>query len=104
MKDKGKLRRIASENIITLFEEARLCSKDKPYLSDRYVKLARKIAMKVNLRMPLKYKRRFCNHCYSYFTNKNFRVRVHKSRVIYYCLNCKKYTRFVIKKVKSKKI
>ncbi|MFH1209312.1 MAG: ribonuclease P [archaeon] len=103
MKDKGRLKRIAFDNINTLFEEAKLYSKDKPYLSNRYVNLARKIAMKVNLRIPLKYKRRFCKHCYNYFTNKNFRVRVHKSRVIYYCLNCKKYTRFVIKKVMAKK-
>ena len=26
---------------------------------------------------------------------KNSRVRIHKSRVIYYCFNCKKYMRFL---------
>ena len=98
MKDKRKLRELALEKIKILFNEAKLQSEKNIELSNKYVKLARKIAMKVNLRIPRDYKRRFCKHCYIYFTNKNRRVRVHKSRVIYYCLNCKKYMRFVIKK------
>ena len=103
MKDKNKLRKLAYDKIKVLFDEAKLQSRKNIELSNRYVKLARKIAMKVNLRMPREYKRRFCNHCYNYFTNNNRRVRVHKSRVIYYCLNCKKYTRFVIKIIKKVK-
>lgn len=96
---KNKLRKIALEKIKTLFNEAKLQFNKNPSLSNRYVKLARKIAMKVNLRIPKEYKRRYCKHCYSYLVpNKNCRVRVNKSRVIYYCLNCKKFMRFVIKK------
>ena len=97
--NKKELKKIASEKIKTLFDEAKIQFNENPSLSDRYVKLARKIAMKVNLRIPKEYKRRFCRHCYSYLVpNKNCRVRVHKSRVIYYCLKCKKFMRFVIKK------
>ena len=85
--------------IKTLFNEARIQFNKNPSLSNRYITLARKIAMKFNLRIPRELKRRYCKHCYSYLVpNKNCRVRVHKSRVIYYCLNCKKFMRFVIKK------
>ncbi|MBU2634562.1 MAG: ribonuclease P [Nanoarchaeota archaeon] len=94
MKDKRKLKKLALEKIKVLFKEA----KKTPKMADRYVKLARELAMKVNLTMPREYKRRFCKHCYVYFDSKNRRVRVHKSMVIYSCLNCKKHMRFRIKK------
>ncbi|MBL7147464.1 MAG: ribonuclease P [Nanoarchaeota archaeon] len=97
--NKNELKKIALEKIKTLFNEARIQFNKNPSLSNRYITLARKIAMKFNLRIPRELKRRYCKHCYSYLVpNKNCRVRVHKSRVIYYCLNCKKFMRFVIKK------
>ena len=98
-KTKTELKKIALEKIKTLFQEARIQFNKNPSLSDKYIKLARKIAMKVNLSIPKEYKRRFCKHCYSYLVpSKTCRVRVHKSRVIYYCLKCKKFMRFVIKR------
>jgi len=99
MKNKKELQQVALKKIKTLFQEARVQFDENPSLSDRYIKLARKIAMKVNLSIPKEYKRRFCRHCYSYLVpSKNCRVRINKSRVIYYCLKCKKFMRFVIKK------
>ena len=95
MKDKKE----ALEKIKILFSEAKVQFPENPELSNRYVKLARKLAMKFNITMPRELKRKFCKHCYSYLVpNKNCRVRIHKSRVIYSCNNCKKFMRFVLKK------
>ena len=90
---------IARERIKKLFEEAdKVFDKDKN-LANRYVKLARKIAMKLNLRIPRGYKRRFCKHCYSYLKpGKNLRVRTKNNKVVYYCLECKKFMRFPLSK------
>ena len=82
-----------------MFEEAdSVFSKDKK-LANRYIRLARKIAMKFNLRMPRGYKRKFCKHCYSYLKpGVNLRVRTKDGKVIYYCLECKKFMRFPVSK------
>ena len=88
---KTKQKEIAKERINVLFEEARKTKTQK--LADRYIELARKIAMKVNYKMPKQYKRKFCKHCYTYFRNGNYRVRTKDNKLIYYCFNCKKYTR-----------
>ena len=95
-KNKLKQRKEVLNLVKKLFEEARLKFSKNPSLSNKYIKLARKAAMKINLRLPRELKRRFCKHCYSYLVpGKNSRVRIHKSRVIYYCFNCRKYMRFL---------
>lgn len=94
-----KQRKIALERIEKLFKEAEKAFKQEPKLSNRYVHLARKIAMKykVKIRSPLK--KRFCRHCYVYLKpGANCRVRLGKKQVVYYCLGCKKYMRFPYKK------
>jgi len=90
---------IARQRIKKLFSEAeKIFPKDKE-LANKYVKLARKIAMKFNLRMPRGYKRRFCKHCYSYLVpGKNLRVRTRDEKSVYYCLECKKFMRFPLSK------
>jgi ribonuclease P protein subunit RPR2 len=94
-----KLRKIAKERIEILFKEAKEAFKDDPKLANRYVSLARKISMKYKVRIRPELKRRFCRHCYCYLVpSKNCRIRLQKSKVVYYCLNCKKYMRFVIKR------
>lgn len=94
-KNKEKLRKEALALVKKLFEDAKLSFNKNPSLSNKYVKLARKTAMKVNLRIPRELKRKFCKHCYSYLVpGRNSRIRMHKSRVIYYCFSCKKYMRF----------
>jgi len=75
-----------------LFNEA----KENKQYANEYIKTARKIAMKINLKMPREYKRRYCKHCYNYFINGNYRVRTRNKMVVYYCLNCKKYMKFKI--------
>ncbi len=88
---------IALERVKILLKEADENFKKHPERSDRYVNIARKIAMKVNLRIPRELKRKFCKHCYKYLKpGVNCRVRIRKGKVIYYCLSCKKYMRYVL--------
>lgn len=103
MGDKTAVKKEALEKIKILFLEAELQFKKNPSLSNRYVDLARKIAMRFKIRMPRELKRKFCKHCYSYLIpDKNCRVRIHKSRVIYFCFNCKKFMRFMLNNKKEK--
>lgn len=93
--NKQTLREIAKKRIEILFEEAKKISIKSPELSKRYLSLANKIAQKVNLTLTKDQKRKFCKHCYSYFVpQKNVRVRLKNKKVVYYCLSCKKFTKF----------
>jgi len=89
---------IAKHRIKKLFLEADKIFSKSPRLANRYVLLARKLAMKFNISLLKSQKRKFCKHCYVYLKpGVNSRVRIHKSRVIIYCEKCKKYTRIPIK-------
>lgn len=104
---KDSLKQIAKKRIDTLFEEAKKVSIKNPSLAKRYITLARKIAMKVNLTLTKDQKRKFCRYCYSYFVpGKNLKVRLKNKKVIYTCLICNKITRFpyIKEKLLSKKI
>ncbi len=99
---KSKQKEIAKEHITELFTQAQETFGSSPQLSDRYVEIARKIAMKFRMRMPKEYKRQFCTHCYKYLMpGKNSRVRVQKGKVIILCQECKKFTRIPIKPRKN---
>lgn len=94
-----KQKEIAKDRIKVLFAQAKEKFNKNPKLSNRYVKLARELAMKYKIRILPELKRKFCKHCYSYLVpSKNLRVRTHNKKVIYYCLECKKYTRIPYKK------
>ena len=85
---------IAKERIGELFKQAKEAFSKDPKRSDRYVKLARTLAMKARMHMPKEFKRKYCKHCYSYFQpSVTCRVRIRKDLVIYTCLKCKKYTK-----------
>lgn len=58
----------------------------------------RQIAMSTKIRLPRDIKRSYCKHCYSVFAPPvNCRVRLQKSKVVYYCSSCKKFTRIPYK-------
>lgn len=98
---KAKQKEITKERIKTLFEQAEEQFPKNKFLANRYVTLARKIAMKLRMQMPLEYKRRFCKHCYKYLQfGINTRIRTRDGKVIISCLECKKFTRIPIKKKK----
>ena len=99
---KQKQKQIALERIKRLFEEAEEVFPKNKALANRYISLARKIAMKVRMSIPLEFKRRFCKHCYSYLKpGVNARIRTRGGKVIISCLECKKFTRIPIGKKKS---
>jgi len=96
---KKKQKQIAQERIKTLFQEAEKAFSKNHSLSHRYVTLARKIAMKVKTRIPRELKRKFCKHCYKFLMpGTNARIRTREGKLIIYCLECKKYTRILLKK------
>ena len=93
-----ELKKIALDRIKKLFKEADSMYGEDSRLSDRYVALARKMAMKFKVNIPSNLKKKFCKHCYSYLRpGKNCRIRVQNNKVVYYCSNCKKYMRFPYK-------
>ena len=93
-------KKIALERINQLFKEADFVFRENPERANRYVNIARKIAMKLNLKFPRELKRKFCKHCYSFLKpGINCRIRNYKSRISIYCNNCKKFARIPLKKV-----
>ena len=93
---------IARERIKKLVELAGKIFPKSPEMADHYIDLARKVAMKARVRIPSSFKKRFCKHCYKFLQpGVNCRVRTRNNKVIYYCLNCKKFMRFPFLKEKK---
>lgn len=89
---KSKLKETALEKIKVLFSEA----KKRPAKANRYVELARTMAMKINLKIPRELKITYCKHCNTYFKQGNYRVRTKDGWIIYTCFSCKKYSKYKI--------
>ena len=97
-------RRIAKQRIQTLFTLARETSHDDPLLAQRYVDIARKIAMAAKIRLPTEYRRMVCRHCKSFILpGVSCRVRIKQRRephVVITCLKCGKHMRIPLKRKK----
>jgi ribonuclease P protein subunit RPR2 len=95
-----KIRQIALERIDILLTQADKIYSQEPVLAQRYGDLARKIAMKARIRMPEKWRMRFCHQCKKYLypgITARTRIKSQKpSRVIYYCELCGKKARIKI--------
>jgi ribonuclease P protein subunit RPR2 len=66
--------------------------------SRRYVELARKIALRYNIRLAKEQKRKFCKNCNTLFVpGITSQVRVDKKFIIIKCLKCDKIYRYRIK-------
>jgi len=100
-----KEKKIAFERIKVLFEQAKLIFKKDKALANRYVKLARELSMKYKVKIPNNLKRQFCKHCHSYLMpSVNVRIRTRNGKVVYYCMECKRYMRFpYIREKKARK-
>jgi len=87
---KRERRAIARRRINHLFREAeRRAMEGRFELADRYVYLARKIAMRYLVRIPKQYRTKFCRKCNSYLLpGKTCRVRLKKHRVVITCHKC----------------
>ncbi len=91
-------KRLANERIKRLFE---LAEEDfrKPENSRKYVKLARKIAMRYNIRIAMELRRKFCKKCSSYLKHGvNASLRTGKGIIITKCLVCGNVRRVPMKK------
>lgn len=87
-------KKIARERIEILFGQAKDAFGTHPERSNRYVDLARKIAMRQRIRIDRQFRRQFCHHCYTFLVpGKNMRVRVHRGTVVITCHTCNKKTR-----------
>ncbi|MBI2142007.1 ribonuclease P [Candidatus Woesearchaeota archaeon] len=106
-KDYKKLKKGKSQAIKAvkeLFLQAHDAFRQSPELADKYVRLARKIAMKSRARIPRELKRRHCRHCHRFLVpSSNCRVRLSGGKVVYYCLSCKHYMRFPYTREKKAK-
>lgn len=92
------------ERIKILFDRADFEFKKHPERSHRYIQLARKIAMRYNIRMPKYLKRKFCKKCYRYLVpGVNCRVRTNKAKqvVAITCLKCGNVTRYPYRRGKA---
>ena len=95
-------RSIARQRVQTLFSLAEETLNGDPVLAQRYVNIARRIAMAAKIRLPTQYRRQICRHCKSFILpGVNCRVRVKQLRephVVITCLNCGKQMRIPLSK------
>ncbi len=100
------VKQIASQRVQTLFHLANKTYKQDPQLAQRYVTLARKIAMAAKIRLPRQYRLQICRHCKSFIVSgMNSRARIQQHRephVVITCLNCGKHTRIPLSKKKRR--
>ena len=89
---------IANERIEILFKEALKQAKaSKLDRANRYVFIARKLAMKYQVQIPKINRRKFCHKCYHYLLpGKNVRVRTNpKTKAVEMtCKDCKHINRY----------
>jgi ribonuclease P protein subunit RPR2 len=92
-------KRIAEERIVRLFALAGEAFDSDPAHADRYVALARQIAMRQRIPIPQDLRHRFCRRCSAYLVpGANARVRVQRGKVIVTCLVCGHQKRYPVVK------
>ena len=95
------IKQIALLRIHTLFSLAKEVIHEDPELAQRYIQIARKIAMRTRLRIPKEYRGLICRKCKSFILpGVNCRIRIKQKReshMVLTCLNCGGHTRFPLK-------
>ncbi|MEM2093199.1 MAG: ribonuclease P [Candidatus Bathyarchaeia archaeon] len=96
------VKRIAMQRIQTLFTLAIEIYKEDPQLAQRYVDIARRIAMASRIRLPTEYKRQVCRHCKSFILpGVSCRVRIkqrRESHVVITCMKCGGHMRILLRR------
>ncbi|MBI2128830.1 ribonuclease P [Candidatus Woesearchaeota archaeon] len=96
-KDKKPRSEVIKE-IGQMFVEAADAFKKNKSKANDLVRKARNLAMKSRLKVPSRLQKSFCKHCYSFLKpGMNCRIRLQRGKLIYYCLECKRYMRFPYK-------
>ena len=105
-REQKEKRRIARERVETLFT---LAERVFPYdrdLANRYVEIALAVQQKARIRMPRKWKRRYCKECHSLLVpGVNARVRLRSKpypHVVVKCLECGHIMRYPYLREKKK--
>ncbi len=105
VKMRSSAKQIARQRIQVLFQQAKNVYRNNPELSNRYVAIARKIAMAAKMPLPRQYKRQICKKCKILLVQgDNCRVRIRQKRethVVITCLSCGNKTRIPLKKKKE---
>ncbi len=99
-KESQEARKIARERIEKLFSQAELFTKEGRYdLGRRYVSLARRIGMKVDISVG--HRMDYCRNCNVYMIPaRTCRVRVRRGRKVIFCLSCGNTSRFPYRRKK----
>ena len=95
---------IGAERIERLFMLAEKEFPKNPSRSNRYMHLARKIAMRYNIRLPSRLKRSYCRKCYKYLKpsiNSRVRTSPKQRALIITCLECGHVMRYPYRKEKK---
>ncbi|MCI4351416.1 MAG: hypothetical protein L3K15_07885 [Thermoplasmata archaeon] len=82
--------RTAHERIGDLFAAAAIEARGRhPELANRYVRLARRIGMRYNVRLPPEYRELYCRSCSAYWAEGvSVRTRLRSGRRVRSCLLC----------------
>ncbi len=92
---------IALERVHTLFSLAKEVIHKDPELAQRYIRIARRIAMRTRLRLPKEYRLLICKKCKSFILpGVNCRIRIQQKRephMVITCLKCSEHSRFPLK-------
>jgi ribonuclease P protein subunit RPR2 len=95
-------KKIALERIEILMQRAEEVFTQDKEKANRYVQLARKIAMRHTTKFPKKWKRRICKRCNVFLKpGINCRIRTQKTKVVITCLECKNIMRIPFIKEKG---
>ncbi|MCS7124140.1 MAG: ribonuclease P [Candidatus Bathyarchaeota archaeon] len=98
----ASVKRIAKQRIQKLFRLAIKIHKENQQLAQRYVDIARRIAMAAKVRLPTEYRRLVCRHCKSFILpGVSCRVRIKQRRephVVITCLKCGGYIRIPLRR------
>lgn len=98
------MKKIARERVERLFQLADDTFHEHPARAQRYIQIARRVAMAARERIRPALKRRICHGCKRFLVpgaNCRYRLQSRKgqgSRVVVTCLECKHQTRYYIKK------
>jgi len=97
----SSIKQIALRRVHVLFGLAEQVAYENPDLAQRYVRLARKVAMRARLRLPKEYRLLVCRKCKSFILpGVNCRTRIQPRRephMVITCLSCGGITRIPIK-------
>ena len=89
---RAKINKEILKQIKSLFTHAKKVKNKQ--LAIKYIKKARQIAKRNNIRLPKNLRRLFCHKCNNLFSGKTSQRRIKHNKISIKCLVCGKYTRY----------